>query len=61
LREVQLGLPPRGSCTFIRRWLELGIVSRAFPNPDNPVLAFSSARNTDPLPGAAMKKNASRR
>jgi uncharacterized protein len=46
LREVQLGLPPGGSCTFIRRWLELGIRVYAdlCRNPDNPVLAALGRR-----------------
>jgi uncharacterized protein len=46
LREVQLGLPPGGSCAFIRRWLELGI--RVYAglghDRDNPVLAFLKRR-----------------
>lgn len=46
LREVGLGLPPGGSCAFIRRWLELGI--RVYTglrhDPDNPVLAFLGRR-----------------
>ena len=46
LREVQLGLPPGGSCTFIRWWLELGIRVYAdlCHDPDNPVLAFLGRR-----------------
>jgi uncharacterized protein len=46
LREVRLGLPPGGSCAFIRRWLELGI--RVYAglghDRDNPVLAFLARR-----------------
>jgi uncharacterized protein len=47
LREVQLGLPPGGSCAFIRRWLELGIRVYAdlCRDPDNPVLAFLGQRS----------------
>jgi uncharacterized protein len=46
LREVRLGLPPGGSCEFIRRWLELGIRVYAglCRDPDNPVLAFLGRR-----------------
>ncbi len=46
LREVQLGLPPGGSCAFIRRWLELGIRVYAGlgQDRDNPVLAFLERR-----------------
>ena len=46
LREVQLGLPPGGSCAFIRRWLELGIRVYAdlCHDRDNPVLAFLGRR-----------------
>jgi uncharacterized protein len=46
LREVRLGLPPDGSCAFIRRWLELGIRVYAdlCRDPDNPVLAFLGRR-----------------
>jgi len=46
LREVQLGLPPGGSCAFIRRWLELGIrvYAELSRDPDNPVLAFLGKR-----------------
>jgi uncharacterized protein len=46
LREIQLGLPPGGSCAFIRRWLELGIRVYAdlCRDPDNLVLAFLGRR-----------------
>ena len=46
LRETGLGLPPGGSCEFIRRWLELGIRVYAdlCRDPDNPVLAFLGRR-----------------
>jgi uncharacterized protein len=46
LREVELGLPPGGSCAFIRRWLELGIrvYGELCQAPDNPVLAFLGRR-----------------
>jgi uncharacterized protein len=46
LREVQLGLPPGGSCAFIRRWLELGIgvYAELSRESDNPVLAFLGRR-----------------
>jgi len=46
LREVRLGLPPGGSCTFIRRWLELGIrvYATLCHDRDNPVLAFLGRR-----------------
>ena len=42
----ELGLPPGGSCDFIRRWLELGIRVYAglARDPDNPVLAFLGRR-----------------
>jgi uncharacterized protein len=46
LRERELGLPPGGSCAFIRRWIELGI--RVYAglgrDPDHPVLAFLGRR-----------------
>jgi uncharacterized protein len=46
LREVDLGLPPGGSCEFIRRWLELGIRAYAdlVRDPDNPVLPALARR-----------------
>ncbi|MBI5443491.1 MAG: radical SAM protein [Deltaproteobacteria bacterium] len=46
LRETTLGLPPGGTCAFIRRWLELGIrvYARLCRKPDNPVLAFVGGR-----------------
>lgn len=46
LRESELGLPPGGSCAFIRRWIELGIRVYAdlCRDPDNPVLAFLGRR-----------------
>ncbi len=46
LREVHLGLPPGGSCAFIRRWLELGIRVYAdlCRDRNNPVLAFLGRR-----------------
>lgn len=49
LREVRLGLPARGSCTFIRRWLELGVRVYAAlgRDRDHPVLAFLGRRAAD--------------
>lgn len=49
LREARLGLPPGGSCDFIRRWLELGVRTYADLNrdPGNSVLAFLKARAGD--------------
>ena len=46
LREARLGLPPGGSCDFIRRWLEIGVRVYADlrSDPDNPVLAFLARR-----------------
>ncbi len=46
VRESELGLPPGGSCDFIRRWLQLGIEVYAglSRDPDNPVLAFLGRR-----------------
>ncbi len=46
VREAELGLPPGGSCAFIRRWLELGIRVYAdlCHDPANPVLAFLGRR-----------------
>jgi uncharacterized protein len=46
LREVELGLPPGGSCAFIRRWIELGIqiYGDLARDPANPVLAFLGRR-----------------
>jgi len=46
LREIELGLPPGGSCAFIRRWLELGIrvYAELCRDRDNPVLAFLGRR-----------------
>jgi uncharacterized protein len=46
LREARLGLPPGGSCDFIRRWLEVGVRSYAdlCRDPGNPVLAFLKTR-----------------
>ena len=46
LRETQLGLPPGGSCDFIRRWLEVGVRVYAdlYRDHDNPVLAFLARR-----------------
>jgi len=46
LRETRLGLPPGGSCDFIRRWLEIGVRVYAdlCRDPDNPVLAFLGRR-----------------
>jgi uncharacterized protein len=46
VREVELGLPPGGSCEFIRQWLELGIRLYAdlCRDPANPVLAFLGRR-----------------
>jgi len=46
VRENELGLPPGGSCAFIRRWLELGIRVYAdlCHDRDNPVLAFLGRR-----------------
>jgi uncharacterized protein len=46
LREARLGLPPGGSCDFIRRWLEIGVRTYAdlCRDPDNPVLNFLKTR-----------------
>lgn len=46
LREARLGLPPGGSCDFIRRWLEVGIRVYAdlCRDPGNPVFAFLGRR-----------------
>jgi uncharacterized protein len=46
VREAELGLPPGGSCEFIRRWLEIGIRVYAdlCSDPANPVLAFLGRR-----------------
>ena len=46
VRETELGLPPGGSCEFIRRWIELGIRVYAdlCSDPGNPVLAFLARR-----------------
>jgi len=46
VRENDLGLPPGGSCDFIRRWLELGIrvYAKLCRDPDNRVLAFLGRR-----------------
>lgn len=46
LREIELGLPPGGSCAFIRRWLELGIrvYAELAQIHDHPVLAFAARR-----------------
>ena len=46
VREADLGLPPGGSCDFIRRWIELGIrvYAELCRDPDNPVLAFLARR-----------------
>jgi len=46
VRENELGLPPGGSCDFIRRWLELGIRVYAglCRDPDNRALAFLGRR-----------------
>jgi uncharacterized protein len=46
LRENALGLPPGGSCEFIRRWLELGIrvYAELGGEPDHPVVAFLERR-----------------
>jgi uncharacterized protein len=46
LRETRLGLPPGGSCDFIRRWLEVGVRTYAdlCRDPGNPVLAILETR-----------------
>jgi len=46
VRESELGLPPGGSCDFIRRWLELGlhVYAGLSRDPGNPVLAFLGRR-----------------
>lgn len=46
VREDRLGLPPGGSCDFIRRWLELGIQAYASlrRQPADEVLAFLERR-----------------
>lgn len=46
LREARLGLPPGGSCDFIRRWVELGVRTYAelSRDPGNSVLDFLKAR-----------------
>jgi len=46
VRERDLGLPPGGSCDFIRRWIELGIrvYGGLARDPDDPVRAFLARR-----------------